>query len=281
MPFSSLNDDLRNNHQLARYGSWSADEYYRSYYGQEVLPDDRAMLKFHTDFLKNRGEKGRLALEFGCGPTLLRAIYAAKYVHVLDMADRLESDVAVAQAWVDKQQHAYDWSKFTKFVVLCESMEEVTPEEVEAREKPDEEGRPRSEDHRRHEAAPVGERAGALLRPHHHRLLPRLYFKGQGVWKECMRNVQSMLQAGGSVLLTALDRSKAYLVGEKWVPAATIDADDLRAELVENGFGPHSINIQRFGVPEHGGLGYEGILLASARKTPCLRLSALSQKPKE
>ena len=78
--------------------TWQADDYYRDYYGADVKPDEREAIRFQVEFLRNRAHLPS-AVEYGCGPTLGRALAASSYVRSLHMADRLERNLAKVRQW--------------------------------------------------------------------------------------------------------------------------------------------------------------------------------------
>src|SRR4051794_30230084 len=103
--------------ELADWSAWSGDDDYRFYYRQEVLPDEQAALKFQLDFLRRTGRPFDRALEYGCGPTLHRALVVSPYVRSLDMADRLESNLAVVRRWLQRDPASPDRSHFTRSIL--------------------------------------------------------------------------------------------------------------------------------------------------------------------
>src|SRR5262249_48084004 len=88
----------------------------------------------------------------------------------------------------------------------------------------------------------------------------------KGVWRRCMRNVLSMLQEGGLLILHSLYRCKAYKVGQRLFPGADVSEDDLVDSLLANGFARASIDVQVISCPDNAPYGYAGILVASGRK---------------
>jgi hypothetical protein len=86
------------------------------------------------------------------------------------------------------------------------------------------------------------------------------------VWRRCLRNVTSMLQPGGTFIIHALHRCKAYKCGERMFPGSDLTSDDMQEAMLENGFAPASIDVQVIPCRENSGYGYSGILTASGRK---------------
>ena len=82
---------------VADYSEWSAEDYFQTYYSDAVLPDEQAVLAYQIDVLSAASTRFGRGLEFGCGPTLHRAIAASKYADRIDMADWLEDNLTAAR----------------------------------------------------------------------------------------------------------------------------------------------------------------------------------------
>src|SRR5262249_16697706 len=114
--------------------AWRPDDYFRDYYSAEVRPDEREAIRFQADFLHRAGQLFPTALEYGCGPTLMRAVAAAKYVRALHLADPLESNLSRGRPVASGDGNACDWSAFTRYVLQCEGVARPGPADVLARE---------------------------------------------------------------------------------------------------------------------------------------------------
>jgi hypothetical protein len=77
--------------------------------------------------------------------------------------------------------------------------------------------------------------------------------------------IAELVRPGGTLLVAALHRASRYQVGGRLFPRANIDVDDIRAVL-EPAFDLDEGAIEVRHVPEHRNQGYEGILLARARR---------------
>jgi hypothetical protein len=250
---------------VADYSQWQARDYFNTYYSEVVLPDEQVVLAYQLDTLKRIEHEFGRALEYGCGPTLHRAIAAARYTFRIDMADWLPDNLAQVRAWVDSTADNSDWNRFTHYILRCEG-ELPDARRIERRE----------------------EQARKVIRNLHvsdargtHPLGPdRLGFydllisgfcldavsTDKRVWRRCMCNVLSMLHPGGLLILHALHRCKAYKVGDRMFPGADVSEDDLVGSLADNGFGRTGIDVHVMPCPENETYGYAGILVASARK---------------
>ncbi len=105
---------------VADYSEWRARDYFQTYYSDVVLPDEQAVLAYQIDVLRAARARFGRGLEYGCGPTLHRAIAAAKYVFRMDMADWLADNLSEAREWLCADDSAPDWKRFTRYVLACE-----------------------------------------------------------------------------------------------------------------------------------------------------------------
>jgi hypothetical protein len=251
---------------VADYSQWRARDYFETYYSEVVLPDEQVVLAYQVEALRRIEHKFGRGLEYGCGPTLHRAIAASRHAFRIDMADWHPYNLAQVRQWLDSPAPNDDWRRFTHYILTCEG------------ECPDERRVERREEQTR-----------KVIRNLHvsdarwtHPLGPeRLGFydlmisgfcldaisSDKEIWRGCMHNVLSMLCEGGLLILHSLYRCKAYKVGERMFPGADLSEDDLVAALCDSGFARPSIDIHVIPCPENGLYGYSGILVASARKS--------------
>ena len=251
--------------RLADYSEWCAQDYFDTYYRETVLADERRVLAFELDALADEHSVFGRALEYGCGPTVHRAIAAARHVFRIDMADGSPDNLRQIRRWLQAGSLDTDWNRFTR-CILEHERGSVEPGAIERREaltrKVIRELR-LSDARCRH---PLGaERVGFY----------DLLISGfcldaiagdMRIWRACMGNVLAMLRSGGLLLIFALHRCRAYRVGDRLFPCADLTADDLFAALLANGFRRSSIDIELAACPENADYGYSGILIARARK---------------
>ena len=244
--------------------AWRPADYLQEYC-RRVESDDEAALRFQVAFLRNAGRVFSRALEYGCGPTLMRAIAAAAYVGSLDMADRLPSNLRHVRRWLADDPGADDWSPFTEYVLRCEGVATPHPELVRSRERTTRRVLADlllTDARRRY---PLGrERAGAYDLLISGFCLDCLS-QSRSVWRRCMRNVFRLLKPRASFVLIALRACRAYRVGPRWFPAANLSRRELEATLVACGVDPASTDLRECALPGHSVQGYRGLLLASGR----------------
>ena len=86
-----------------------------------MLPDEQVVLAYQIETLKRIEHKFGRGLEYGCGPTLHRAIAAARYAFRIDMADWLPDNLTQVREWVNSTSANGDWNRFTDYILACEN----------------------------------------------------------------------------------------------------------------------------------------------------------------
>ena len=260
-----MGESTRRSPAVADYSQWQARDYFDTYYSEVVLPDEQVVLAYQVEKLRRIEHKFGRALEYGCGPTLHRAIAAARYTFRIDMADWLPDNLSQVRAWVNATSANADWNRFTQYILGCEG-ESSDTRRIERRE---EQTRRVIRNYHLSDARwthPLGPDARGFYDLLISGFCLDAISSDKGIWRGCMRNVLSMLHEGGLLILHALYRCKAYRVGERMFPGADVSEEDLYESLVDNGFERSGIDVQVEPCPENAPYGYAGILVASGRK---------------
>jgi len=248
---------------IAGWKAWKAAEYFRDYYGEEVHADERAAIRYQIEFLRNPPRRFARALEYGCGPTLMRAIAAAPYVETLDMADHLESNLTQVRRWVSHDDGSDDWSRFTRYALACDGSAAPSDEAMRAREEITRRCIGQCLETDALQRHPLGTERAASYDLLLSGFCVDCISQSREVWREALENVVSLVKPGGAFVILALEGCTAYRVGDAWFPAANVRHADLRQALLECGVEPASLDVTRCALPSHRAQGYEGILLAS------------------
>jgi len=258
---------------VADYSEWKARDYFDTYYSEVVLPDEQAVLAYQIDVLKAARARFGRGLEYGCGPTLHRAIAASKYAFRIDMADWLADNLMEARDWLSGDESSPEWKRFTKYVLACEGHARPSQERVIQREALTRKvvrGLYVSD-------ARLGQPLGPSRDAFYDLIITGFCIDAissdRNVWRRCMRNVTSMLQPGGTFIIHALHRCAAYKCGDRMFPGSNLTIDDMQAAMLENGFVGSSIDAQVIPCPDNAQYGYRGILTASGRKAPSRKKS--------
>jgi len=256
---------------VADYSQWQAQDYFKTYYSEVVLPDEQVVLAYQIEALKRIEHKFGRGLEYGCGPTLHRAIAAARYAFRIDMADWLPDNLTQVRAWVNSTGDNDDWNRFTHYILTCEGGlgRDGDPPDATRIERREEQTRKVirnlhvSDARWQHPLGPDRQGFYDLLVSG---FCLDAVSSDKRVWHRCMSNVLSTLHEGGLLILHALYRCKAYKVGDRMFPGADLSEDDLVDSLLANGFARPSIDVHVIPCPDNAQYGYGGILVASARK---------------
>lgn len=245
------------------FGAWSAPTYLRHYYAR-VEDDEAATLAFLVDALE--GEAGVAeALEFGAGPTLHHLLPLAPYAAAIDVADLLDSNLGTLHDWISARPGAHDWRPFTRHVLACEGRA-ATPAAVAGREAL---MRRRVRRLLRGDAA-WAEPLGADRQGRYAIVLSCFCADSatadKVTWARYTRHIAGLVAPGGLLLLAALRRCAAYRVGDLQFPSANVDERDIAALLHASGFDPARTRIDVATTPRQRRLGYDGIVLAAARR---------------
>jgi nicotinamide N-methyltransferase len=252
--------------EVRDYADWQASDYFATYYGDVVLPDERRVLAYQLGLLESQPMKFGRALEYGCGPTLHRAIAASRYAFRIDMADRVAGNLAQIGAWLKAGSESPDWSRYTRYILSCESELTVSARRIARREE-----HTRKvirnlyvSDARRPD--PLGEQCRGFYDLIVSGFCIDAISQDKRVWRQCMRNMLSMLSEGGWLVLHALARCSAYRVGDRLYPNADLSKDDVLASLLANDFVRATIDVELAPCPENARYGYSCVLTASGRK---------------
>ncbi|MCB1624864.1 MAG: methyltransferase domain-containing protein [Pseudomonadales bacterium] len=253
---------------IADYSEWRARDYFQTYYSEVVLPDEQAVLAYQVEVLRAAGKRFGRGLEYGCGPTLHRAIAASKYAFRLDMADWLADNLAAARDWLLADIDNPDWKQFTQYLLACEGQIAPTNRQIDQRE-----AQTRKvvrglylSDARWQQ--PLGPQRNEFYDLIVSGFCLDAVSDDQRVWRRCMQNLLSMLQPGGTLIIHALHRCRAYKCGDRMFPGADLSMDDMQSVLLDGGCTQRSIDVQVIPCPNNAIYGYSGILTASAQKAP-------------
>lgn len=252
---------------VADYSQWQAQDYFKTYYSEVVLPDEQVVLAYQIETLRRSEHMFGRGLEYGCGPTVHRAIAATAHTFRIDMADWLPDNLTQVREWLDASGANTDWNRFTDYILTRESAgETVDAGRIQRREEQTRKvirNLHVSDARWRHPLGPERQGFYDLLVSG---FCLDAVSSDKRVWHRCMSNVLSTLHEGGLLILHSLYRCKAYKVGERMFPGADLSEDDLVASLQANGFPREGIDVHVIPCPDNLRYGYGGILVASARK---------------
>ena len=251
---------------VADYSEWQARDYYKTYYSEVVLPDEQAVLAYQLEVMRAAPERFGRGLEYGCGPTLHRAIAAAPYTFRLDMADWLADNLVAVRDWLAAAADNPDWTRFTRYIMATEGqrrLETTRLRQREAKTRKVVRGLYVSDARWRH---PLGRERDGFYDLLVSGFCLDAISGDKRVWRRCMRNVLSMVAPGGTVIVHFLHKCRAYKVGNRMFPGSNLSVDDVTRVFEELGFDRRSVDAQVIPCPDNAQYGYAGILTASARR---------------
>jgi hypothetical protein len=246
------------------FDAWNADEYLRDYYSKVEI-DEALTLEFALREARKIAP-GAVAVEFGAGPTAHCLIALSAYVGALDAADFLHPNLRAIGAWIENSDCAHDWRPFVRHILCCEGSARPTEFAVRAREALARRRISRLLLCDASSPRPLGANGGR------YDALFTFYCADSATgdkaeWRSHMLNILGLLKPGGVLIMAALRSCRAYKVGDNWFPSADIDETDLRSALDSAGFCGEHTHIEARDVAGQSWRGYDGILLASGRKS--------------
>lgn len=252
---------------VADYSEWQARDYYKTYYSEVVLPDEQAVLRYQLQVMAAAPARFGRALEYGCGPTLHRAIAAAPYAFRLDMSDWLADNLVHVREWLTAAPENEDWSRFTRFIMAAEGHKRLEAARLRQREQKTRKvvrGLYVSDARWRH---PLGREREGFYDLLVSGFCLDAISSDKRVWRRCMRNVLSMVAPGGTVIVHFLHKCRAYKVGARMFPGSNLSVDDVTGTFEDLGFARDTVDAQVIPCPDNAQYGYAGILTASARRS--------------
>jgi hypothetical protein len=238
---------------------WVPREYLADYY-RTVEPDELETIAFFVDAIRE-ARPGEPILLFGVGPTLHHVFLAAEKASELHLADYLPANLREIERWIERDPSAHDWRPFVRYTLQCEGITDPTDEQITAREELTRAKITRLLPADARDATPVPRAYETVISAY----CADSATADRAVWALFMRNISGLVRPGGLFITAALRRARFYTVGGKRFPSANIDEHDLR-EVLASAFGPLDRELQARALdaqPEHG---YEGIVLAAARR---------------
>lgn len=246
------------------WGSWNAREYLEEYFGK-FSADVRTTTKFvTTELSKLKDTPLSRVLDFGSGPTIIGIAGTVPYVREIHIADYLDSNLNEIRSWLENEPNSFD---FTDTVSFTLELEGIDPSAATIRRR-SEELKSRIVKVLRCDAGsitPLGRDADTYP------LIISLYCadsatSSKRMWQIYMKNILSLLEPGGTIIVSALRKCEFYTIGPNRFPSANIDESDLRDVFLANGFSNSNIAIKVVDVPGEVEQGFTSLLLARAQK---------------
>ncbi|HSW96757.1 MAG TPA: guanitoxin biosynthesis pre-guanitoxin forming N-methyltransferase GntF [Candidatus Saccharimonadales bacterium] len=244
---------------------WSPKEYLNEFYTDDIDADEREALKFQINYAKEHLTNKPLALDFGSGPTALRALAIAPYVSEIHIAEYLQGNIEELKKWVYNQPDGHDWDLFVEYILQCEGIKKPTDEQIEQRKALTRGKITKFFQADAGDKYPLGKEYDGYYQHVYSGFCADSATNDKAVWKLYMHNIASLIASNGSFFTAALRNTTSYAAGTHTFPSANINENDMR-NILELDFLPQSITIEIRDLPEMKEHGFEGIILAHAIK---------------
>jgi len=236
--------DDSNNSDEEVWGKWDPNKYLATYFTSDSLgPDSYNAWNFLIEELRKIDQPIEKALDFGAGPTLFGSIPMAPHAKEIHIADYIQLNMDSIQEWVLSNPDSFDWSDCISEVLKIElgrspDVKEILDRQLDVRSKIT-----------RLQTCNAGLES-PLEVPDQYPLIVSTYCVDSATdskeeWAIYMKNLLSLLDESGTLLLTALRNCRAYKVQNRTFPSANIDEKDLANVLADNNFrkGQYSIEV--------------------------------------
>lgn len=220
--------------KLENFSEFDSKGYLEEYYSN-IGPENHGLLKFFVEAYKEVPDDS-LILEFGGGPTVYQLITAARKARSIHFSDYLERNMQEVSMWRDCAEEAFDWSSFVKEALELEGLDNVTHNDIEARE-----NMMRGKINKflkcdAFEKDPLGPEYRNYYDLISTNFVADSITNSKDTWEQLMKNVCSMLKRDGSLILTSLKEAEYYVIGDKKFLAVHLTECDLISKLKDLGF---------------------------------------------
>lgn len=243
------------------YSTFHPAAYLREYYAT-VSPENVALLRFLVAALRSAPPDSRI-LDFGCGPTLYASLAAVERAREIHIADYFSANLDAIQGWLQGREERFDWSAFTRAILELEG-KAASASVIAAREALVRQRVTRVMSCDAHQPHPLGADT-SLYDVVMTNFCAEAAARNYDEWRACMSHIISLLRPSGRLLVSAVTGADSYTVGATEFLAVRLFPLDLRTMLLEEGFLPASLVMDR--VPADGPeRRYEGLMFATAIK---------------
>nr|XP_033774695.1 nicotinamide N-methyltransferase-like [Geotrypetes seraphini] len=211
--------------------------YLEMYYAAEVglLMKDGYMpfmLKNLFNTFTSGGVKGNLLIDIGSGPTIYQFLSACECFKEIIATDYTDRNRQELELWLKKEPEAFDWSSTVKFVCELEGDRQTWTEKEEKLRKTVTQVL----------KCDITKKnpLDSLVLPKADCLLTCLCLEGackdQDTFCCALRNISSLLKAGGHLVIGGVLGTDMYMVGEKPFSSLVLDKEFLKKALTDAGY---------------------------------------------
>jgi hypothetical protein len=243
-----------------------ARNYLTTYYVQDPSDDERTILSFLVNHLRNL-EPVSAVIEIGCGPTLHHVLPLVPYASEIHMAEYLEDNLEQIRLWKENHPDAHNWNHYTSLVLSLEGRS-PTPEKIESRE-----------DELRQKIASIQHcdlKSDIPLGEERQYPIVCSFYTAEQIsnqkseWQQVMRRLGNLVAPGGYLFLSSVaegDYYRIYSQGKtEEIPLTYLTPNDFREILPELGFKTESLVIESHDLKDLSEEGLSKIMLVAAQK---------------
>jgi hypothetical protein len=239
---------------------------YLDHYYSTVGDENHSLLTFFADAYGQLDTQADL-LELGGGPTVYQLISAAPRVAAIDFADYIPGNLDQVRVWADGAPTAFDWSPFIRRALEIEGVESDEPA-VRARAEVLRSKLRRLMHCDAFDRDPCGRASRASHGVVSVNFVPEAMTGSIAIWRRIMRNILSLLEPGGTLIMSVTTEADHWRCGELVLPAVHIGVAQLESELATLGLGVESmtaIEAEVVDTSDPDYCGYKGMAFVRAR----------------
>lgn len=246
--------------QYSSWDQWDAKGYLHHYFSR-IKPEEKATLEFLVQRLGTiKGEYP--VLQFGCGPSIAETLPAVPYASEIHMADYLPVNIQEILSWMNKNPGAFNWNRFTGFVLKLERISHTTSDIV----KREDELRKKIKqislcDAGKFPSIPSQRRQYSIVIT---TFCADSATSSKKLWRKYMKNILRLVAPSGHLFLAALRNANFYLLGDNIFPCPHIDEHDIFDILLAGDYDKNNIDLVVKDTPEARSRGFKSIVLVHA-----------------
>lgn len=251
------------------WNSWNPAEYLRDYF-DSLKPDEEATLQFLVSRLKIISNDYKIAnvpiLDFGSGPLVIHGIAAIPYSNEIHFADYLQQNIFEIKKWLEKSTNAFNWKKFTYYILKLEG--NVNPSDADVVEREEAVRNAVIELHycNADHFPPITTNNMAKYKILISTFCSESATSDRATWQKYLRNIINMVDTGGHLLLASLKGADYYRVGKERFPCTSIDEKDIIEVLKSENYSMEDLYIHTVDLPQCRDLGYNSAIFIHAHK---------------
>lgn len=249
---------------ISPWTKWEPRTYLETYFVKPG-PDSYTSLGFLIRELARHCKKPvSKILDFGCGPTIFGAAIAAPFTNEIHVSDYLESNLKEIRSWMKADKNAFDWNPYIGEILKIEGST-PTSQKINSR------SRKIKKILKKIVKGDASKNKPLTINSSKYPVVLTIFCPDSATaskkeWQDFMKNICSLVDKNGLVLIASLRNCSHYKSGNLFYPCANVNEVDMKKVLKECGFNPKKTSIEVFRIPECKPEGFTSIMCASAIK---------------